>query len=109
MNQFADLYQPHTYGTWQTPRQGLSAGMDLHDWKRFIVRAVLVIRQDSDPERRIRKAKRLHAKAQRIGQQWGGEYALYMIRRVVGDANQEIEDRLDVRLNQLPLWTEAQS
>jgi hypothetical protein len=104
VNQFADLYAPRDCGTWMTPRQGLTDGMDLHDWKRFIVRAVLVIRQDTDVERRIRKAHRLQVKAQRVGAQWGGWYVQAMINRVVIDAEHEIAERADARLEQLSLW-----
>lgn len=105
MNEFKDLYAPRQQGTWVTPRQGLTVGMDLHDWKRFVVRAVLVIRRDPDAERRIRKAQRLLTKTQRVGAQWGGWYVQNLITNVIRDARWDIEDRVNVRMNQLELWS----
>lgn len=108
MNLFSDLYVPHGCGDWMTPRQGLSAGMDLHDWKQFIVRAISVIRLDEDAERRIFKAQRLMAKARKVAGCWGAEYFLWRIGNVIHEAQDEISNRANVRLVQLSYFTEAQ-
>src|SRR5688500_5845779 len=63
---FSDLYEPRGWGDWMSQHQGLSEGMDLLDWMRFVSRDASVIRMDTDPERRIWKAKRLHKKAMKV-------------------------------------------
>lgn len=108
MNLFQDLYQPRGWGDWITPRQGLTEGMDLLDWMRFVARAASVIKLDADPERRIRKAKRLHRKAMRVaGQHWTINRTPALIGQVIAEAEWEIAARTPVRLQQLELWIEA--
>lgn len=109
MNYFSDLYaQDKRYGRWMTPRQGLSAGMDLHDWKQFITRACKVIGCDPDPERRLRKAQRLHRKAVKVMGCWGAENFLgWSIGGLIRECEYDTANRVNVRLVQLSLW-EAQ-
>lgn len=108
MNLFKDLYEPRGWGDWLTPRQGLSKGMDLLDWMRFIRRACEVIRMDADAERRINKAKRLHRKAMKVvGEGWMVSRTPYQIQQVIQEAEFDIEARASARLQQLSLWIEA--
>lgn len=106
MNCFTDLYSPDKcYGRWMTPRQGLSAGMDLHDWKQFIVRACKVISTDPDPERRLRKAQRLYARALRVEGNWGaGAFLGHSIGGLIRECEYDIANRVNVRLVQLFFW-----
>lgn len=108
MNLFNDLYVARGWGDWMSDHQGLSQGMDLLDWMRFIARACAVIRMDADPERRIRKAKRLHCKAMKvIGEGWMVSKTPYLIHQVIQEAEFDIEQRTNARMQQLSLWIEA--
>lgn len=108
MNLFNDLYQPRGWGDWMTPHQGLSDGMDLLDWMRFVARACSVIELDTDPERRIRKAKRLHCKAMKVvNGGWVISRTPSLLGQIIAEAEWEIEQRTPARLNQLSLWIEA--
>lgn len=110
MNNFTDLYSPDKrYGKWMSEHQGLSIGMDLHDWKQFVTRACQVIRTDPDPERRLHKTQRLKQKAIRVGGNWGEDYFLMRsVNVLIAECQHEIRNRVNVRLVQLSLW-EAQS
>lgn len=108
MNLFSDLYRPDKQGAWQSQRQGLHAGIDLHDWKQFVSRAVMVIETDPDPERRLHKAQRLHDKATRTAGNWCIEgFIRLRIGGLIVRAEEEIAHR--GQLVQLQLWQEAQS
>jgi hypothetical protein len=105
---FEDLYKPRGWGDWMSDHQGLSRGMDLLDWMRFINRACDVIRMDRDAERRIWKAKRLHCKAMKVmGQHRSVSKTPYRIQQIIQEAELEIEARQSARLQQLSLWIEA--
>lgn len=105
---FEDLYIPRGWGDWMSDHQGLSVGMDLLDWMRFVRRASEVICLDPDPERRIRKAKRLYTKAMKVtGEGWIVSRTPALIGQVITEAEWDIDQRTPARLNQLSLWIEA--
>lgn len=108
MKGFSDLYQPNGCGDWMTPRQGLSVGMDLLDWIRFVRRAAEVIATDPDPERRILKLRRLYNKALKTAHPcWTIGRTPYMVRQIIKQAEAEIAARASSRLIQLELFMEA--
>lgn len=108
MNLFEDLYKPRGWGDWISPHQGLSKGMDLLDWMRFVRRAAEVISLDPDPERRILKLYRLRTKAMKVVNPcWTIGRTPLIISRIISEAEWEIAARTPVRLQQLELWIEA--
>lgn len=108
MNLFSDLYQARGWGDWMSDHQGLSVGMDLLDWMRFVRRAAEVICLDTDAERRILKLHRLQLKALKVVNPcWTIGKTPLLIRKLIVEAEWEIQARSSARLNQLSLWIEA--
>lgn len=92
LNRFADLYNPDNVGAWLSHRQGLSIGMDLHDFIIFVARACDVISDDANPFTRCHKAQRLLAKMNKVHDEaWAIAQTPYRVRSIIKQSQYEIE------------------